>query len=129
MASHVVNTINLPSGDSIILDGILYANCTTAASTQVKTVSITGVAELYEGLSVRISFANAQTYNGQPTLQVNSLTAKSVIRRSGDNAAQYEWKAGDVLDFFYNGTNWVIVNSDDVATMAETMSYLGISSS
>ena len=123
------STITLPSGDKYLVLGVPYATCSTAASTQQKEITVNGITTLEEGLSIRVNFSNAQTYNGTPTLKVNTLTAKNIIRRTGESAGQYEWKAGDVLDLVYDGTYWVIVNSDNVATMAETMSYLGISSS
>ena len=123
------STITLPSGDKYIILGVPYAVCATAASTQQKEITVDGITSLDEGLSIRVNFVNAQSYNGVPTLQVNSLTAANIMKRNGESAGQYEWKAGDVLDLVYDGTYWVIVNSDNVATMAETMSYLGISSS
>ena len=62
----------------------LYGECSTAAATVAKTVSISGVTELTEGLAIYVRFTNA---NGvaNPTLQVNSLTAKD-IKRYGTTA-------------------------------------------
>ena len=123
------STITLPSGDKYLVLGVPYTVCSTAASTQQKEITVDGITSLDEGLSIRVNFVNAQSYNGTPTLKVNTLTAKNIIRRTGETASQYEWKAGDVLDLVYDGTYWVMVNSDNIATLAETMTYLGISSS
>jgi hypothetical protein len=86
-----------------------YAVCSTAAATQVKAVTISDITELETGLSVRIKFTNAHSYNGQPKLQINSLSAKGIVRNGTTAAARYEWNAGEVLDFVYDGTNFAIV--------------------
>ena len=88
--------------------GSFYAECSTAAATQTKAVTISEIKELNAGLSVRIKFTNAQTYNGQPKLQINSLTAKNIVRNGATAAERYEWNAGEILDFVYDGTNFII---------------------
>lgn len=112
-------------------ENVWYGTCSTAASTQAKTVSITGIVELYSGLCIRIAFANAQDYNGAPTLNLNSLGAKTIRRYANVDSARYEWEAGQVLDLVYNGTVWIIVNGTSpkaiTATMTEVRSYLEIS--
>ena len=100
----IVGTANL-GGETV-----WYGSCSTAASTQAKAVTISGITELYEGLSVRIKFANAQSYNGAPQLSLNSLGAKTIKRNANTSAAKNEWVSGEVLDLVYDGTNWIIVN-------------------
>lgn len=100
----IVGTANL-GGETV-----WYGTCGTAADTQAKTASISGITELYEGLSVRLNFTYAQTYNGAPTLNLNSLGAKTIKRNANTNAGQNEWAAGEVLDLVYNGTSWILVN-------------------
>ena len=95
---------------------IWYGVCSTAAATQAKTVTIEGVTELSEGLFILVSFTNDQTYNGVPTLNVNSLGAKNICRLTGTNAARYEWQAGEVLPLVYNGTYWVILDGGIATT-------------
>lgn len=88
----------------------LYGTCTTAAETAAKTVSISGVTELTTGLTIYVRFTNA---NGvaNPTLQVNSLTAKA-IKRYGTTApstsAASSWNAGAVVSLTYDGTYWML---------------------
>ena len=55
-------------------------------------------------------FSNAQTYDGTPTLNVNSLGAYSVRRTSGEAAGRYEWRQYEIVDFVFDGTYWVIVD-------------------
>jgi hypothetical protein len=100
---------------------IPYGECETAAATQAKTVTVSNVTELAEGMSIRVRFVNAQTYNGVPTLNVNGLGAKNIRRTSAANAARYEWVANEILDLVYDGTYWVIVDGG-----LATTSYYGV---
>lgn len=87
---------------------VYYGECSTTASTQTKVVSIPKIESLTTGLCVRVKFLNAQDYSGQPQLQINSLEAKYILRSGSDSAKQYDWQAGEVLDFVYNGTSFII---------------------
>ena len=95
---------------------VYYGACSTAAATQAKAVTISGITALTAGLSIRVKFANAQTYNGNPTLNLNSLGPVSIKRNGTTDAARYEWQAGEVLDFVYDGTYWIIVNGGAATT-------------
>lgn len=88
----------------------LYGTCTTAAKTAAKTVSISGVTELTTGLTIYVRFTYA---NGvaNPTLQVNSLTAKAVKRydtTAPSTSAASSWNAGAVVSLTYDGTYWML---------------------
>jgi hypothetical protein len=83
-----------------------YGTCTTGASTQNKIVDCNGF-ELLEGVSIRIKFTNAQTYNGQPTLNVNNTGAIGIALRGDAEGIRYMWQAGDVIEFTYDGTSWI----------------------
>lgn len=109
-------------------ENVWYGTCSTEASTQAKTATISGITELYSGLCIRINFSNAQSYDGTPTMNLNSLGAKSIYRDGSTAAKQNEWAAGEILDLCYNGTYWVIVNGgwqNMIATMTEASTYLG----
>ena len=93
-----------------------YGVCSTAAATQAKVVSIAGITALVSGLSIKVKFTNAQTYNGTPTLNLNSLGAKSIMRNGTTGAACYQWQAGEVLDLVYDGTNWIISEAAHATT-------------
>lgn len=88
--------------------GVYYGVCATAAGTQAKTVTVTGLSALYEGAAIAVLFQSAQNYNGAPTLNVNGLGAKPILRVTGTNAGVNEWQSGEVLTLFYNGTGWVV---------------------
>lgn len=110
MANQAINRIILPNGDICVIIGVPYGVCSTAAATQEKEITINNIPKLFEGLSVRVKFTNAQTYNGTPTLNLNSLGAKTIKRNGNKNANQNEWGVGEVLDMVYDGTSWIIVN-------------------
>lgn len=93
-----------------------YGVCDTAAATAAKVVTVAGITELHEGLAIRVKFTNAQTHNGAPTLNVNSLGAKNIRRNGTTNAARYEWLAGEVVDLVYDGTAWLIADGGVATT-------------
>lgn len=121
MADYNVKVLEVSrNGDTYTYDagGAHYGECSTAAGTQTKEVTIDEIESLSAGLSVRIKFTNAQSYDGQPKLQINSLTATSIVRNGTTAAGQNEWQAGEVLDFVYDGTNFVIAEGATPTTTA-----------
>ena len=97
-----------------------YGTSDTAAATQAKTATVDNDFSLTTGARVSIKFTYAQTYNGQPTLNVNSTGDINITIRGTTAAARYEWNAGEIIDFVYDGTNWVMVDSGHATT-----SYFG----
>ena len=105
------NDSNKPSGEWISLSSYaVYATCSTEATTQVKevTTALRGNT-LVTGIKLFVKFDNAQNYNGQPQLKVNSCTATNIVRYGSTAAARYEWRAGEVVEFVYDGTNFVML--------------------
>lgn len=104
------------------LAGVYYGTCSTAAATQQKEVTISGITELSDGLQIRVKFVNAQSYNGTPTLKLNSLAAKNIYLATVE-AVQYEWNAGSVKDLIYDQTSdvWRLVNGPHA-----TATYYGL---
>lgn len=102
-------------GDGV---GVFYGTCATAAATAAKAVVCEDFTSdhLVKGTVVIVKFANAQTYNGAPTLNVQSTGAKTVKRIGTTNAARYEWQAGEVVQFVYDGTYWVLTDGGIATT-------------
>ena len=98
---------------------VWYGTCATSAATQAKTVTITGLTELKTGDVFIITFTYSHTYNGTPTLNINSLGAHDIHRLTATNAARYEWCTGETLTMVYDGTYFEI--SD--AALATTTYY------
>ena len=99
-----------------------YGVCSTAADTVAKTVEIQGIDLLYEGLFIFVKFNNTNSVSN-PTLQVNSLTAKS-IKRYGTTApstsAASSWNAGSVQLLVYDGTYWQMTDWDNTTYSSMT---------
>lgn len=95
--------------DKIKLNNVsdYYGTCDTASTTQAKVVTCSDFV-LTEGAHIRVLFTNAQDYNGAPTLNVNGTGAKTVRYISGTNAPRYIWSKGELVDFTYNGTYWIM---------------------
>ena len=111
------------------LAGVYFGVCSTAAGTQQKEVTISGITALETGLSIRVQFENYQNYNGVPTLKLNSFAAKSMYLYGSNGAARYEWRAGEVLDLVYDGTYWMIVDGTHATTTYYGMTKLSSSTS
>jgi len=128
-----MNKIQTPNNTEVnIADfrnaGVYYGTCATAAATQQKEVVITDARgnqffELTTGAIFFVKFTNNQTYNGAPTMRINSTAAtlKNIKRYGTTNAARYEWYAGEVVGFIYDGTNYVVIDGRDATT-----TYYGI---
>lgn len=130
--SAVKSAYDLADGKQDALSAIQlvwYGTSSTTASTQTKTTTITGITSLTTGLTVRVKFSTGQTYNGQPKLQINSLTAQSIVRKGGTAAAQYEWQGGEVVCFVYDGADFVIQDGAIASTTYYGQTILSSSTS
>ena len=89
---------------------IFYGTCSTSASTAAKVVecSTFTASDLVAGTIISVKFSNAQSYNGAPTLNINSTGAVNIKRVGTTNAARYEWVSGEMLTFVHDGTHWVL---------------------
>ena len=99
-----------------------YAVCNTSGSTVAKTVSITNF-KLVTGVRVFIKFTYAHDSITKATLNVNNTGAKSIRYKGygvfkgynggGSNSTdkQYPntWEAGEIVEFIYDGTEWVSI--------------------
>ena len=118
LVTKINNVIQMISDLSALLTKriVFYAVCDTAANTQTKEVTISGITELYTGLHVRVKFTNNQNYNGTPYLKINSLDAKDIRQRESTYAARYEWDAGSVIDVVYDGAHFLEANRNHATT-------------
>lgn len=88
-----------------------FGTCSTAGSTSTKVVTCSGFA-LVTGATISVKFTNANTYNGTVYLNVNGTGAKQVRYVSGASESMNgAWRAGEVVNFVYDGTYWLVANS------------------
>ena len=100
---------NLNDIQDEIIGNTSYAVCSTAAGTTAKTADITNFT-LAVGRTVRIKFTNTNTA-ATPSLNVNGTGAKAIMMYgdtpAGNNPSK-SWVAGEVVQFVYDGTNWIM---------------------
>lgn len=94
-----------------------YGTSGTSVSTAAKVATTTtGDFVLETGNMVRVKFTNANSYNGTATLNVDGTGAKSIARVGTTLTTRYYWTAGEVVDFVYDGTNYVMSNKGTATT-------------
>ena len=87
-----------------------YGTCSTAAATAAKAVTLSDFS-LFTGATVQVKFTNANSA-ANPTLNVNSTGAKAIRAYNANLSASsaYNWVAGAVVTFVYDGTYWNIAD-------------------
>ena len=111
-------------GDTTYPLSLPYCVCGTTASTAAKTADLANFS-LDEGTTVHVKFTNANTAT-TPTLNINGTGAKG-IKAYGTTAPSVNWKAGAVVEFVYDGTNYVMTNVGAIPDGTCTVSGGGLS--
>lgn len=99
--------------------GVLYGICETAAGTTEKIVVCDEFKELEEGDSIRVRFYYGNTVEA-PTLNVNGTGAHTISNYGGTSEMAYKWYTGEVKDFVFDGSYWIMVDG-----MVATTAYYG----
>ena len=110
--SPAINAANLLAlGQAAELAEHPYGVCSTAAATAAKSVTIdySGTLSLFAGLTIRVKFSNSNSA-ANPTLNVNSTGAKSIMSYGTTHTTT--WVAGQILEFTYDGTYWLVTGID-----------------
>ena len=134
MASIVRDVISqLQIGNSenkIRLAASAYGVCESAADAQIKVVDMTGFT-LETGISIMVKFVNANTYVG-PNLKVGTSNGYPIklygSANVGADSLTTSWPAGAIVQFTFDGTNWVMtfgVNTDTTYTVDQTYNSSG----
>jgi len=100
----------LDAKDADTLDGKHYSDIkneieikyATASGTNTYTVTISGITDYTEGLSVKIKFTNANT--GASTLNINGLGTKEIRKSNGNPLSSGNIKAGQICHLVYTGS-------------------------
>ena len=85
-----------------------YVACTTAANTVAKTVTQANFS-LSTNCRLIVKMTNYNTA-ASPTLNVNNTGAKPLYYNGEVASADNTWEAGEVLDVYYDGTNYQASN-------------------
>lgn len=87
-----------------------YGTCTTSASTTAKSVTLArGTLNFTAGAKIAIKFSYTNTASA-PTLTINSTTKNIKYIDADGNVSTplIWWNAGDVVEFTYDGTQWLM---------------------
>ena len=84
----------------------LYGVCDTSADTINKIVQINDVTSLSEGLTINVKFTYTNTAVN-PKLKINNFDAKDIVFYSNASGFNYNWLAGQVIQFVYDGTQFI----------------------
>ena len=115
---------------TIPTENLWYGTSSTAAGTQAKTATTTsGDFALVTGNMVRVKFDNANSYNGTATLNVDGKGAVDIARVGTTKTTRYYWTAGEVVDFVYDGTNFVMSDKGTATTTYYGLTKLSSSTS
>ena len=98
---------------------VWFGTSSTSAGTAAKTATVDSTFSLTSGNIVFIQFSSGNTASS-PTLNVNSTGAIAIYKTSSA-AAAYDWSAGEIIAFVYNGTHWRMVDAGYATT-----SYYGV---
>lgn len=121
MAKNIVN-LNV---DGTVYTSRPFGTCSTAAATTAKEVSCADFA-LTSGATVLVKFTNKNSA-ASPTLNVNSTGAKNIYYRGAALTASsiYNWDAGDFVEFYYDGTQWNLLNVSNSDNNTYPSAYCG----
>ncbi len=105
VVSDGVASITMPSGGT---KNVWYGTCGTTSSATAKVVTTTtGDFALTTGNMVRVEFELGNTA-ATSTLSVDGTTPTTVAFRYGNTLVDYAWQSGEVVDFVYDGTYFVM---------------------
>lgn len=96
-----------PQGDPGEDGRMLYATCSTAATTAAKVATLSnGTLTLSAGATVSVKFTYANNVS-TPTLNVASTGAKTIrLNNAAITNSAYYWPANATITFVYDGTYW-----------------------
>lgn len=98
-----------------------YAVSSTASATVAKTATVEGNFSLYKNVRVSVYFSNANTATS-PTLNIAGTGAKPIWAYGGALSATgntFNWVAKSTIEFVYDGSHWVVVDSGAVGLISK----------
>lgn len=103
----------------------VYGTSSTGQTTQTKSVTCANFTR-ETGSLMTVKFANTNTYNGTPKLNVNQTGAAEIRSYTGDalTKEEREWAAGAVLDFVFDGTYWRLADNGMTKRMSTAESSI-----
>lgn len=122
-----ISQIQLPNGlvfdimDSVARGSIAsggrdwYGVCSTSPNIQTKVVNVGDNFVLYTGIVITVYFTENQAFSGTVKLNVNGTGAIDVKLNGNTFLGIDGYKAGDMIQFVYNGTYWFVLSGGNNA--------------
>lgn len=109
-----------------------YYECDTAAATAAKTISTGSYSYQLPstppyGGSIKVKFTNKNSA-ANPTLSINLSDPKPLYYNGAIASASNTWEDGDVLDLYYDGTNFNATSVVEKFATGEKVKEVGIDS-
>lgn len=105
-----------------------YGTCTTAAATAAKVVTADRDFVLETGAAIDVKFSYANSASA-PTLNVGGTGAKAVKKYGNTAPNTYQWYAGAMVRFVYDGTYWIMEGGTTATTTYYGVTKLNSSTS
>lgn len=114
--------------DALKVLNATYGTCGTSSGTVAKVVVCPNFI-LKTGARIAVRFSATNTVNN-PTLNVNGTGAIPISRYGTTSPFPYMWQAGSVVEFFYDGSRWIMTGGTTATTTyyGPTILYDGIDS-
>jgi hypothetical protein len=109
LASEKANLAGAVFTGLVIMPQLNYGEA--GGTVDVITATITGIAALTDGLKVQLKIAGSNT-SVTPTLNINSLGAKTIYRRGGLSVRPADLRANQFADLYYSTdlNGWILDN-------------------
>lgn len=117
----VITASNLNDIQDSVIQNTSYVTCSTASNTAAKTAALTNFV-LTTGSAVKVKFTNTNTA-ANPTLNINSTGAKPIMQYGttvAGTTATESWDDGAVVEFVYDGTNWVMQGRNTIDAVSKS---------
>ncbi len=119
-AQTTANTAVSNANKALLRQTAMYGTCSTTAGTATKTVTLdpsAGDFELYKGATICVYFTYTNSASS-PQLKVGNTAAKPIYAYGSTitNVSNYWWQAKDLVQFTYNGSQWVMQIDNQTAT-------------
>lgn len=90
--------------------GVGYVYCDTPLNMDIKSVTVEGLVELTTGIRLLVKMHNSNVVENNVMFDINSLGAKPLYYNNEHVSASNTWKTGEVVEVYYDGTNFYAVN-------------------
>ncbi len=123
--AHDIDGVEFDGSGSITHFGVCGSDIGTAEKS-VTLVNLTNKFKLIAGARVSVLFQHANAID-YPTLNVNNTGARLIRFKTGDAFSNPIIKEKSIVDFVFDGTNWVVIGNDPLLSYPIGAIYISVS--